>query len=412
METSTRFLSFLLYIYMILLPVLPSKFKIGNVPFNGDILLALLIVSYLIMIVIFKNVRNRFAYGLKDFFLNYLTIFICLLIFIMLISVSYSTDKKLALSESVRFTTYVALFFIIKYELNNKYISNNILKLYIYVVSLVSSIGIFEYILGIGFIQKSEHGIRTRIFSTLENSNNLGVFMLMGFFPIIMLMLNEKEKRRKLYLGIVSLLIFINIILSFSRNAWLGLVIGIVILSLTYSWKIILGMGGLGVISLLIPQISNRLLEFTDKSQNLSRIKLWDIAFMMIKDHPFTGVGNGNYRVMYDIYKLKYKKKIEYYPTDNFHTHNVFLKIQSELGVFGTMAFVGMIVSIAINVVKFVKNTDVKFYKVFYTGFLASIISFIFMNVIDNFFSAPKVIAFFWILVANFEGISYKNQES
>lgn len=412
METSTRFLSFLLYIYMILLPVLPSKFKIGNVPFNGDILLALLIVSYLIMIVIFKNVRNRFAYGLKDFFLNYLTIFICLLIFIMLISVSYSTDKKLALSESVRFTTYVALFFIIKYELNNKYISNNILKLYIYVVSLVSSIGIFEYILGIGFIQKSEHGIRTRIFSTLENSNNLGVFMLMGFFPIIMLMLNEKEKRRKVYLGIVSLLIFINIILSFSRNAWLGLVIGIVILSLTYSWKIILGMGGLGVISLLIPQISNRLLEFTDKSQNLSRIKLWDIAFMMIKDHPFTGVGNGNYRVMYDIYKLKYKKKIEYYPTDNFHTHNVFLKIQSELGVFGTMAFVGMIVSIAINVVKFIKNIDVKFYKVFYTGFLASIISFIFMNVIDNFFSAPKVIAFFWILVANFEGISYKNQES
>lgn len=412
METSTRFLSFLLYIYMILLPILPSKFKIGNVPFNGDILLALLIVSYLIMIVIFKNVRNRFAYGLKDFFLNYLTIFICLLIFIMLISVSYSTDKKLALSESVRFTTYVALFFIIKYELNNKYISNNILKLYIYVVSLVSSIGIFEYILGIGFIQKSEHGIRTRIFSTLENSNNLGVFMLMGFFPIIMLMLNEKEKRRKVYLGIVSLLIFINIILSFSRNAWLGLVIGIVILSLTYSWKIILGMGGLGVISLLIPQISNRLLEFTDKSQNLSRIKLWDIAFMMIKDHPFTGVGNGNYRVMYDIYKLKYKKKIEYYPTDNFHTHNVFLKIQSELGVFGTMAFVGMIVSIAINVVKFIKNIDVKFYKVFYTGFLASIISFIFMNVIDNFFSAPKVIAFFWILVANFEGISYKNQES
>lgn len=412
METSTRFLSFLLYIYMILLPILPSKFKIGNIPFNGDMLLALLIVFYLIMIVIFKNVRNRFAYGLKDFFSNYLTIFICLLIFIMLISISYSTDKKLALSESVRFTTYVALFFIIKYELNNKYISNNILKLYVYVVSLVSSIGIFEYILGIGFIQKSEHGIRTRIFSTLENSNNLGVFMLMGFFPIIMLMLNEKEKRRKVYLGIVSLLTFINIILSFSRNAWLGLVVGIVILSLTYSWKIILGMGGLGVISLLIPQISNRLLEFTDKSQNLSRIKLWDIAFMMIKDHPFTGVGNGNYRVMYDIYKLKYKKKIEYYPTDNFHTHNVFLKIQSELGVFGTIAFLGMIVSIVTNAIKFIKKVDIKFYKVFYTGFLASIISFVFMNVIDNFFSAPKVIAFFWILVANFEGISYKNQES
>lgn len=412
METSTRLLSFLLYIYMILLPIVPSKFKIGNIPFNGDILLALLIVCYLIMIFIYKSVRNRFINGLKNFFSSYLTIFIALLTFIMFISISYSTDKRLALSESVRFCTYVALFFIIKYELNNKYVSNNILKLYIYVVSLVSSIGIFECILGIGFIQKSEHGIRTRIFSSLENSNNLGAFMLMAFFPIVMLMLNEKEKRRKIYLGIVSLMTFSNIILSFSRNAWLGLVIGAVILSLTYSWKIILGMGGLGAVALLIPQINNRLLEFTDKSQNLSRIKLWDIAFMMIKDHPFTGVGNGNYRVMYDIYKLKYKKKIEYYPTDNFHTHNVFLKIQSELGLFGTMAFVGMIISIVANAVKFVKKINVKFYKVFYTGFLASIIAFISMNVIDNFFSAPKVIAFFWILVANFEGISYKNKEN
>ncbi|MBE6069262.1 MAG: O-antigen ligase family protein [Clostridium lundense] len=412
METSTRFLSFLLYIYMIVLPIAPSKFKVGNIPFNGDILLALLIVCYLIIIVIFKNVRNRFLYGLKDFFTNYLTIFISLLVFIMLISVSYSTDKKLALSESIRFCTYGALFFIIKYELNNKYISNNILKLYIYVVSLISSIGILEYILGIGFIQKSEHGIRTRIFSTLENSNNLGAFMVMGFFPIVMLMLNEKEKRKKLYLGIASLLTFTNIILSFSRNAWLALVVGIIILSLTYSWKIILGMGGLGVISLLIPQINNRLLEFTDKSQNLSRIKLWDIAFMMIKDHPFTGVGNGNYRVMYDIYKLKYKKKIEYYPTDNFHTHNVFLKIQSELGLFGTVAFLGIIISIVVNVVRFIKKIDIKFYKIFYTGFFASVIAFVFMNIIDNFFSAPKVIAFFWILVANFEGILYKNQES
>ncbi|MBC2399553.1 O-antigen ligase family protein [Clostridium tetanomorphum] len=408
MNLGNKILSLLLYLYILLLPLLPSKFKIKNIPFNGDILLACIILVYLFTIIIFRDSRKRFMKGLKDFFTNYLSIFITILALIMFISVSYAGDKKIALGESIRFLTYIVLYFIIKYELNKKAITDNILKLYLGVTTIINLVGIVECINGIGFVDKSEHGVRIRIFSTLENSNNLGVFMVIAIFPLIMLALNEKKRKKKLFFSLLAFLALINLILSLSRNAWAGFAIGCLVLAFIYSWKILIGFLGLGGISLFIPQISNRLIEFTDKSQNLSRVKLWDIAFMMIKDHPIKGVGNGNYRVFYEKYKLKYKNKIEYYPTDNFHTHNIFLKIQSELGIFGTIAFIAMIVSIISRVIIFLRTTKDKVYKTFYKGFLASLIAFICMNFIDNFFSAPKVIAFFWLLIAVFEGVMYR----
>ena len=188
----------------------------------------------------------------------------------------------------------------------------------------------------------------------MENSNNLGMFMILIIFPLIMLFLNEKERKHKYIYGALSLIAFINIILSYSRNAWLGFGIGLIVLTLIYSWKIILGILGIGIISIFIPSIFNRLKEFTDISQNMSRIKLWDIALLMIKDHPVKGVGNGNYRVLYDTYKLKLNKKIEYYPSENFHPHNIFLKIQSEIGVFGLIFFLGMMISVFKNIINFI----------------------------------------------------------
>ncbi|BDR76425.1 O-antigen ligase family protein [Clostridium tetani] len=409
MNNSRKILSVLILLYIMVLPIFPGKYSFKGIPFNGDIILALIILIYLISIILHKDSRKRFVKGFKDFFTSPLSLFIFAIICIMGISVTYATDKKIAISETIRFATYAVLFFIVKYELNERKIIKNILRTYFLTTGVIGVIGIVEYFLGIGFIQKSETGIRTRVFSTMENSNNLGMFMILIVFPLIMLFLNEKNRRDKHIYGTLSLIALTNIILSYSRNAWLGFLIGLMVLTLIYSWKIILGILGIGTVSIFIPSIFNRLKEFTDISQNMSRVKLWDIALLMIKDHPIKGVGNGNYRVLYDTYKLKLNKKIEYYPSENFHPHNIFLKIQSEIGVFGLISFLAMMICIFKNIIYFVRR-EKGFYGDFYKGFLASFVAFLCMNFIDNFFSAPKVISFFWILVAILEGIRYKEK--
>lgn len=408
MNMGKKIITYLMYLYIILLPLLPSKYSIKGIPFNGDSILAVIIALYFITVLLFKETRIRFIKGIKNFFTNYLTLFMFIFIVIMFISVSYATDKKVALSETIRFCTYTAMFFIVKYELNEKRIIKNILYVYLTTVSLVGVIGLWEYNFGIGFIQKSEHGVRNRIFSTLENSNNLGAFMILAIFPLIMLALNEKNRRKKVIFSVLSLIAFLNIILSYSRNAWLVFVIGCMILGVIYSWKVIIGLIALGAGSLFVPSISARIMEFSDKTQNLSRIKLWDIAIFMIKDHPIRGIGNGNYRVLYDKYKLQLKQKIEYYPTEKFHPHNILLKVQTELGIFGSLAFIAVMISIIMRCINFIKTVNERFYTPFFKGFMASLIAFMCMNFIDNFFSAPKVIAFFWLLISCFEAYIYK----
>jgi len=408
MNKLTNFMAYFISLYIFLLPILPSKFKYNNIPINGDIILGIIIIIYLINIIIIRESRKRFIRGIKDFFSSWNSIFMFLWVAMMFISIIYATDKKLALQEGIRISTYVVLFFIIKYDMYKKEMIDKIIYSSISVSLIIGIIGIYEYFNGLGLQQSGKFGSIIRVSSTIENSNNLGAFFLLILFPFIILTL--KEKNRKILLLLCSLLTLFNIIVSFSRNAWLGLIIGYIALIFVYNLRLVYG-GILGSgIAFCIPKISNRLREIGDISQNLSRVSLWTIAVKMIKEHPILGVGNGNYRTLYSKYYNKVKHLGDYKAHENFHPHNAYLKAQCELGIVGSISLIGFLVSSLIKTNKFSNNVDNDFYKYFYKGFTASIVAFMFMNFIDNFFSAPKVVAFFFIFLAISDSYSYNIQ--
>ncbi|KYN77085.1 exopolysaccharide biosynthesis protein [Clostridium sporogenes] len=410
MNKLTNFMAYFISLYIFLLPILPSKFKYNNIPINGDIILGIIIIIYLINIIIIRESRKRFIRGIKDFFSSWNSIFMFLWVAMMFISIIYATDKKLALQEGIRISTYVVLFFIIKYDMYKKEMIDKIIYSSISVSLIIGIIGIYEYFNGLGLQQSGKFGSIIRVSSTIENSNNLGAFFLLILFPFIILTLKEKNRKRKILLLLCSLLTLFNIIVSFSRNAWLGLIIGYIALIFVYNLRLVYG-GILGSgIAFCIPKISNRLREIGDISQNLSRVSLWTIAVKMIKEHPILGVGNGNYRTLYSKYYNKVKHLGDYKAHENFHPHNAYLKAQCELGIVGSISLIGFLVSSLIKTNKFSNNVDNDFYKYFYKGFTASIVAFMFMNFIDNFFSAPKVVAFFFIFLAISDSYSYNIQ--
>ncbi|ABS35131.1 O-antigen ligase family protein [Clostridium botulinum] len=406
MESLSNIITYLICSYIFILPILPSKYKYKNIPFNGDIVLLLIIILFIIFIFINGEWRKNFFNGIRDFFCKANTIFIFMWVGMMVVSISYSPDKKLALQETIRTSTYIVLFFIIKYEVYKKKYLDKIIYSYIFTSIIVGFIGIYEYLKGIGLTHKGEFSTVVRCVSTLENSNNLGGFFIMIVFPMMVLSFKEKQKcKRNVYI-LCSIIAIINIIISFSRNAWLAFVIGYMVLIIVFNFKLIYGaILGAGV-SLFIPKISNRLREIGDVSQNLSRISLWKIAWEMVKDKPLLGVGNGNYRTLYPQYYKKVKY-LGYTAQAKFHPHNAYLKAQCELGIIGLISLLGIFVSSVWKVNELSKKSNNTFYKYFYKGFIASLIAFMFMNFIDNFFSAPKVIAFFWISLAVADSFEY-----
>lgn len=395
-------------LYIIINPLIPSEMHFKNVSI-GDLVLLLIFVIYFLNLILDKHVRDRFVDGIKDFFKDYLTLSMAGLLLIMLISVSYATEKGMAIQESFRFFTYVALFFIIKYEfMKSKYIKGFIGS-YIVCTIIMSIFGIYQYFtefaLNKNFIKTDGFLGRPKVTVSLDNANNFGAFLILAVFPIIMITIYIKGFKKKLFYGLLSLSLIVNIVFCYSRNAMLGFIIGLIVLSIIYSWKLIFPIGGLGAVMLLIPQIGGRIMEIGNSSENFTRLKLWKTAWYMIKNHPILGVGNGNFVSLYDSYVAKYHELYIYYDYKRFPCHNSYLKIQSELGILGTIFFISILANVLIRIKRLAANLQDKFLKYFYTGFFASVIAFLIMNLSDNLFFVPKTTSFFWMILAMGEAL-------
>ncbi|MFX0548032.1 O-antigen ligase family protein [Hathewaya histolytica] len=401
--------AFLICLYIFILPLAPSGFKIGKIPVNGNSFIVLIILCYIIKLIINKDSRVRFKKGINNFFKDKFSIFSLMWITIMFISIVYSKDKNLALGESIRFSSYILIYFIIKYEIYKEKSLNMILNSITCTLLIIDIIGILEYIKGVGTIQNDVSGTFIRISSTLENSNNLGALCVLLIFPYIMLSIKEKNNKKRVLYSIISLLTFANIILSFSRNAWIGLSLGLLILVVIYNIKFIWTLGLGASLLLLLPNIRNRIKDITNVTQNSSRIGLWRVGLLMIKDHPILGIGAGNYRVHYSSYSQRINS-YGYGPHDKFHPHNVYIKSQCELGIVGLISVILYLVFALKTIVRFSKTVENQYYKWFSFGFIASLVSFMIMNFMDNFFSAPKVFSFFWIIMAVFSCYEYNKK--
>ncbi|WP_224853618.1 O-antigen ligase family protein [Clostridium bowmanii] len=380
-----------------------------------DFILALIIFLYVINLLVSKSGRGSFKEGIIDFFTDKLSIFIAVLLGIMLLSTLYATDKGLALSESARFITYIFLYFIIKYEFNNKKHINTLLKCYIFISTVLCCIGIVQYFTGFAlnktFIRTYNAGVIRRITSTFSNPNAFGAYLILIIFPVIMLSIYEKNKNKKILYILLSMLMFVNVVMTFSRNAILGLGLGLLVLTLIYSIKWIFALGGFAILISFIPSVSQRIKGTVDLHQNELRIKLWKTALYMIRDHPIVGVGNGNFVTRYNEYVSKYSE-LKYYEYKSYPNHNSYLKLQSELGILGIVSFLGIITMTLFRIKKLYSTTRDKFYIPFYTGVMASFIVFFFMNLSDNLFFVPKVTTYFWLILATAEAIRYKSHKS
>jgi len=399
--------------YIMVLPLFPQEIKFKGVIFT-DFILAFMIFVYIISIVISRKGRENFINGIIDFFTEKLSIFIAILLIIMLASTIYAVDKKMALSESARLITYIFMYFIIKYEFNSKKQINILLRCYIFISFILCCIGVVQHFTGFAlaekFIKTNAFGTGIRIASTLYNPNAYGAYLILIIFPMIMLSIYEKNKNKKIVYIFLSIVLLANLLMTFSRNALLGFLLGLLVLALIYSIKLIFALGGFGVLIIFIPSVFQRVKDVTSLSQNESRIKLWKTAIMMIKEHPILGVGNGNYVTRYNEYIIKYKE-LKYQEYKNYPAHNSYLKVQSELGIIGIISFLGIISITLFRIRKLYSTTTDKFHRPFYMGVMASMIAFLFMNLFDNLFFVPKVTTYFWFLLATVEALLNQHQK-
>ncbi|MCY3778890.1 MAG: O-antigen ligase family protein [Chloroflexi bacterium] len=161
--------------------------------------------------------------------------------------------------------------------------------------------------------------------------------------------------------SLASMLIIVALLASWSRGAWLGtavaLLVMLVALPRRFAHGVILSLA-IGLLfacawltGLLPDSIVSRLTNTATELVTISdvrgvpiypwnyavieRLAHWQAAVNMATDAPFLGVGLGSYEVVYDSYRLIFWEK----PLG--HAHNQYLNMLAETGFIGLAAYLG-----------------------------------------------------------------------
>lgn len=140
-----------------------------------------------------------------------------------------------------------------------------------------------------------------RLLGTFFDPNFIGGFLSLGLALALGLLTSHKTTHRG-WLMSLSLVLFVAIVLTFSRSGYLALGAVVVVMGwLRARWLIGLGLIGFAVALLLIPRIGERLTEGVDPGESASfRFSSWSNAITVWQSSPLIGIGYNTYRYSQD----------------------------------------------------------------------------------------------------------------
>ena len=195
-----------------------------------------------------------------------------------------------------------------------------------------------------------------RIYSTLDNPNLLGGFLLPTLPLALVALLRWPGLARRLF-ALTSLVVgLVALVLTYSRGAWMGMVVALaaiclfLVLRRSRSWPplwrrlfpLLLLLGGTAALVVLVAAVEPlrvrvlSLLAGREDSSNNFRMNVWSSVLAMIRDRPWLGIGPGNnaFNLLYPLYQQPKFNALSAY--------SIPLEWTVEAGVPGLLAGVGL----------------------------------------------------------------------
>ena len=207
---------------------------------------------------------------------------------------------------------------------------------------------------GISAVHLSDGSRVLRTYGTLPHPNILGGFTLVSLLgPVGLFLASERPNYPALILFALGISL---LALTFSRSAWLGLIIFLIIPILKWQYFnrkrliLLLVTAILSFTITLLPYqqlVRARTVNISSDSEKFSftgRIWLNQMAMQMIHEKPLTGVGIGSF-----IIELSQRAGEGYIIEP---VHNMPLLSAAELGIAGLMLLIGLFVLIALNIIR------------------------------------------------------------
>ncbi len=325
-----------------------------------------------------------------------LDIFLLLYILASIISIIFSTNIITSLQHVKHFTLLLIFIFGLQALTEGARV-----RFYINLLVLGGLINcfyaLFKYIaLSEGGLSKRLHGF---IRSWMTFSGFLMIILLLSIAKIIWI----KSIKIKFIYFLFSIFFFYIILLSMTRSSWVGLFFGLMILSFLKSKKLFLALmimiilGGLIIYPYIPADIKERFKSIADlqNQTNKERIYMAMIAWNIIKEHPFLGIGPGNL-----------SGQLKNYVSDGIdpnwsipHLHNNLLQIAADKGLLGLVSWIAIFIKWLFDSIKaFYKHRN--FYPDLIAGAISVVVAFLISGLFEYNFGDSEILMLLLFIMA------------
>lgn len=247
-----------------------------------------------------------------------------------------------------------------------------------------------------------------RIWLSFMHPNTTGSALLL-LIPLGVAMVTGKTARWfRIICGLITLIMTVAMVLTFSRTAWISLLIAMAVLALYWRGRFyfivaLVLLAGLLVLGVNIgPQsyIKKRIESFADfkNDPNIGkRLIYWNGVSRMIARRPLLGYGPG-YRVFMEEYETRFKE-VET-GEEPVHAHNIYLSLGAAAGLAGLGAFLWLMAASFYGLRSGRRGRDDPFGRSFSRGMTAGLTGFLIGGFADNPLFSFRLMLVFWFLLA------------
>jgi len=335
-----------------------------------------------------------------------------------LLSTAGAASPQHSIKELIKWLEVLALYLVVSYEVRTAPGSRWVRPLVAALLltgALAALHGIYQFLFQVGPDPFILFGRFMRAYGAFEQPNPYGGYLgltlpvAVGLGAAWLLRVGSRFPARWLVLALgCGGLMLAALVMSWSRGAWLGLAAALAAMAvaiaarsgrgalLTITFLAILAyvllVGGVAILppsivarfSDLVPQlglagfVDVRGAEITDANfAVVERMAHWQSALAMWADHPWLGVGIGNYEPAYSHYALPL------WPTPLGHAHNYYLNVAAETGLLGLLAYLLLWSGALIGVWREVRRANGWFFGLA-LGILGVLVHLSVHNIVDN----------------------------
>jgi O-antigen ligase len=323
-----------------------------------EVLVGLVVIAWLARMVARREIRIEWPA---------LSLPVAVFMGVLLLSTLGSASLPHSLKELIKWAEVLALLVLVSTEIRGKW-QRALIVAVLGTGALAALQGIYQFLFQVGPESFVLFGRFMRAYGTFEQPNPfggyLGLTLPIAFGVVVAAVWPSAQRARRRWLLLAAGcggLMLAALVMTWSRGAWLGLAaaVGTMILTVVVRrgraalWVTVLAMlvsygllagGAARVPPSIVERFSDlvpfagvtdvRGVEVTDANfAVVERMAHWQAALAMWTDHPWLGVGIGNYEVAYGEYALPL------WSDPLGHAHNYYLNIAAESGVLGLAAY-------------------------------------------------------------------------